>query len=259
MSSNRIKRMDKRFFISKENFLDVDFDSTYIQVGSTIELPPEEHLHFAKVLRGKIGDSIECFVDGGDVLTCEVDDISKNRTICHITKIEKCESNPNIKITLFQGLPKLDKLELICQKLCEIGVTEIVPFESNFTIAKDNPGKLARLDKIIVSACKQCGRTSLLKVCNTIKFDEMCRRLGEYDLVVFANEKETQNTLSGTILIHNGAKNIAYIIGSEGGFSDSEIEKLSSLATSVTLGKRILRTETASISVASVIAFFLEK
>ena len=241
--------MDKRFFIDKTCFIDVDFEKGAPAIGSTINLPQEEHMHFAKVLRGKIGDTIECFMDSSDIYECLVDDISKNRTVCHITKIIPCPCNPKLNVTLFQGLPKLDKLELITQKLCEIGASKIVPFLSNFTIAKDNPNKINRLDKIVVSACKQCGRTALLKVAGTVKFDKMCNMLEGYDLVIFASEKETSNTLFGTLLAHKGAKNIAYIIGSEGGFSPSEIETLSKISSSVTLGDRILRTETAAICV----------
>ena len=250
--------MDKRFFITLNNFVDSQDDNFVPQVMSKLVLDNEEHTHFAKVLRGRVGDVVECFFDGSDIFVCQVDEILKNQTLLHVISIQKCLSNPTLDVTLFQGLPKLDKLELITQKCCEIGVRSIIPFTSKFTIAKDSSGKISRLDKIVISSCKQCQRTSLLKVSNTIKFDEMCSRLKNYDLVIFANEKEKSNRLS-TLLISSKATKIAYIVGSEGGFSDDEIAKLSEISHSVTLGERILRTETAAMTIASNIFCILEK
>ena len=250
--------MDKRFFITLNNFVDSQKDNFVPQVESKLVLDGEEHNHFARVLRGRVGDIVECFFDGSDIFVCQVDEILKNQTLMHVLSINKCLSNPTLDVTLFQGLPKLDKLELITQKCCEIGVNSIIPFTSSYTIAKDSSGKISRLDKIIISSCKQCQRSKLLKISNAIKFDEMCSRLKNYDLVIFANEKERSERLA-TLLLSSKATKIAYIVGSEGGFSDDEIEKLSKISKSITLGERILRTETAAIAIASNIFCILEK
>ena len=178
---------------------------------------------------------------------------------------EKCYSNPVTNITLFQGLPKLDKLELISQKLTEIGITKIVPFSSTFCVAKENLNKIDRLKKIIVSACKQCGRTQLTQVENPVKFKQMVESLNNYDLVVFANETQKAFSLSQALTEAKAklgeVKKVAYIVGSEGGFSREEIETLKQIENvkSISLGSRILRTETVALVVSGIIEYELEK
>lgn len=239
--------MEKRFFVCKEDVLQ-----------DSIKLVGEEHVHLSKVLRLKVGDVVECFYDNSQILVCEIKLITKNETILKIVKTYDSNANPKVKITLFQALPKLDKLELVTQKLTEIGVSNIVPFSSTFCIAKDNINKIERLKKITISACKQCGRTALLQIENTKKFSEVLDSLKKYDLVIFANETE-ENLKLKEVLKNKTLNNVAYIVGSEGGFSKQEIEELTKLnnVCSITLGKRILRTETASITLGSLLCYEL--
>lgn len=244
--------MEKRFFINKTDLN-----------NNEIILKDDEHQHLSKVLRLRLGDTVECFYDGGSLLKCEITLITKNYSTLKVVGEESCTSNPKIQITLFQGLPKLDKLELISQKLTEIGVTKIIPFSSTFCVAKENLNKIDRLKKIIVSACKQCGRTKLTEVENPVKFKQMLELLKNYDLVVFANETQKDFSLKkalNEIKTQKGENlNVAFIVGSEGGFSGEEIENLKQLENvkSISLGPRILRTETASITLASLLAYEL--
>ena len=244
--------MEKRFFIDKNNLTNDD-----------LILTDDEHLHLSKVLRLKVGDEVECFYDNGPILKCEILNITKQFSSLKVREEVECNSNPKLEITVFQGLPKLDKLELITQKLTELGITKIIPFSSSFCIAKENLNKIDRLKKIIVSACKQCGRTKLTQVENPIKFKQMIDCLKSFDVVIFANETEKNVPLkevfkkyceSGKPLI-----NVACIVGSEGGFSKEEIETLCQQENvySVSLGSRILRAETASIVLAGLIAYEL--
>ncbi len=240
--------MEKRFFIDKSSLN-----------NNTIILTEDEHQHLSKVLRLRVGDSVECFYDGGPIINCTIEQITKNNSTLTVNSQVECASNPQANITLFQGLPKLDKLELISQKLTEIGVTKIIPFSSTFCVAKENLNKVERLKKIVVSACKQCGRTLLTKVENPVKFNEMISMLSNYDLVVFANETENPENSLSQLFSQKNYKNVAYIVGSEGGFSKEEIEKLTSQTNvkSISLGKRILRTETASITLGGLLAYQL--
>jgi len=242
--------MEKRFFIQKEDI-----------TGNQISLSGEEHIHLSKVLRLHINDEVECFFDSSDVFLCKITEILKDKSILEIESSTPCTANAKTSVTLFQGLPKLDKLEFICQKLCEIGASEIVPFSSKFTIAKENENKIERLSKIIVSACKQCGRTQLLKVSKLVKFVEMLGKLKGYDKVIFANEKENSVTLKSALTTLNSSQKIAIIVGSEGGFSTDEIEKICQQKNvfSVSLGKRILRTETASVVLCGSVLTALEE
>ena len=244
--------MEKRFFIEK----------TDLNNGEIV-LKDDEHMHLSKVLRLRVGDTVECFYDGGNLLKCEITLITKNYSNLKVVGEEECYSNPVTNITLFQGLPKLDKLELISQKLTEIGITKIVPFSSTFCVAKENLNKIDRLKKIIVSACKQCGRTQLTQVENPVKFKQMVESLNNYDLVVFANETQKAFSLSQALTEAKAklgeVKKVAYIVGSEGGFSREEIETLKQIENvkSISLGSRILRTETASIALGSLLAYEL--
>lgn len=240
--------MEKRFFIDKSSLN-----------NNTIVLTEDEHQHLSKVLRLRVGDTVECFYDNGPILNCTIDQITKNNSTLTVNSTIECKSNPIANITLFQGLPKLDKLELISQKLTEIGITNIIPFSSTFCVAKENLNKVERLKKIIVSACKQCGRTKLTQVGKPVKFDEMISMLSNYDIVVFANETENPENSLKALFSQKNYKNVAYIVGSEGGFSKEEIEKLTLQPNvkSISLGKRILRTETASITLGGLLAYQL--
>lgn len=240
----------KRFYVSQSNIN-----------GNVITLEGEEHNHLSKVLRLRVNDEAECFYNNSDVYNCKVIEITKNFSKLQVLSTYKCLQNPKTNLTLFQAMPKLDKLEVVCQKLTELGVKRVVPFISTYCIAKESTNKIDRINKIIVSACKQCGRTDLLKLDNTKKFKEMLAELNNFDVVIFACEfAEKEGTLLSDLTKLNMAnKNVAYIIGSEGGFSTEEAEQISSLKNVVTinLGKRILRTETASVAIASMLQLIL--
>ncbi len=232
--------MEKRFFINESDIF-----------KNTITLQGEEHNHLANVLRARVGQVVECFYNGSDIYKCEIATISKNNTVLNIVEVVPNLANPVHQVTLFQGLPKLDKLELVIQKCAELGVAKIVPFTSQHTIAKPNDNKLDRLNKISISASKQCGSTQVLQVMPTINFKQLISELKQYDIVVFANEKEQTSSLKELLI---DKQNVAIVVGSEGGFSSQEIETLiQNGAMSITLGKRILRTETACIVVSALV------
>lgn len=230
------------FFIEKENI----FDDKIILSG-------DEFQHLSKVLRARVGEKVLCFYDNSPFFECELVELAKHFATLKILGERECLANPASKVVLFQALPKLDKLELISQKLTELGVSELQPIKTQFCIAKDNPNKLDRLNKIVVSACKQCNRTSLLKILPTIDIKDA--NFDGFDLVLFANESEDTVLLDTLHDKIKNSQNIAYIVGSEGGFSKDEIEILSKKAQSISLGKRILRTETCAIALASYISF----
>ena len=240
----------KRFYITKNDIS-----------NNTILLQGEEHNHLSKVLRLKVNDEVECFYDNSEVYKCKIVEITKNYSKLEVLSSYVCPQNPVSNLTLFQGLPKLDKLETVCQKLTELGVKRIVPFTSTFCIAKGNDNKTERINKIIISACKQCGRTNLLELEKTISFKEMLNKLSEFDVVLFASELDdkTENLVSKLTNLNMQGKAVAYIIGSEGGFSKEEAEKIKALpnVTTINLGKRILRTETASVALASILQLIL--
>ena len=217
-------------------------------------LTNQEMLHCTKVMRLREGDNIlACCGDGFDYI-CMIEEISKNEVICKV--LEKIENvaDSKINVTLFQANLKTDKVELIAQKISEIGLNELVLFDSEFCVAKksENTNKVERLKKIAIESAKQCGRSKALTVGEFLSFNEMVESIKKYDIVLFAYENQRECKITELEGIYD---NIAIIIGSEGGFSQSECDILNALPNlkCVTLGKRILRAETASI-VASALA-----
>lgn len=212
----------------------------------------EELSHF-NVVRCALGEKVLCFDGSNKEYLCEIKEISKKRAVANIIEEKICEKNPKINITVFQGLVKGEKTDLIVQKLTELGVSNLQLFESEFAVAKANNSKTERLSKISKEACKQCGRSIPLNINRCISFNEMVEQLKNYDTVLFANEKSPTREK-----IEIKGNNIAIIIGSEGGFSDCEIEKImKNNITTFGLGARILRAETACIVSAGIIGYMV--
>ena len=225
----------KRFFGKKIN------DKILIEEG--------EFFHLRKVLRMNEGDKVIACINDENNYYCQIEKINKNDAILTIESVEKCPALPNRNITLFQMLPKKDYFDDILAKSVELGVSKIVPFTSEYTMIKTF--KRERVDTQIMTACKQCERSILVPVEDIISFDKMLDRLCEYDLVIFAYERETQK-FNPQIL--NGKQNIALIVGNEGGFSPEETQKLKPLASTISLGKRILRCDTAVTALLSLVS-----
>ena len=227
----------KKFYAQKQ-------DNKFIFEG-------EELTHF-NIIRCRVGEEILCLGNGNTDYLCKVTEISKKRAYAEIVKEVENTKNPKVNITVFQAFVKGEKLDLIVQKLTELGISNLVLFESEFAIAKQNNNKQERMEKISKEACKQCGRNIPLIIGESVKFDKMIQMLAGFDTILFANEKNTQRVEN----VLKNAKNIAIIVGSEGGFSDSEIKLiLDAGACNFGLGERILRAETACIALASIVGY----
>jgi len=147
-------------------------------------------------------------------------------------------------------------MSLIIQKLTELGVKDFIPFESEFITSKDKFGKKDKFQEISNQSIKQCKRSIPMKVHDTMSFKDMVTRLKDFDVIIFANECEDSGSLKDIKL--NDKDKVAIIVGSEGGFSEGEIRRIiEANGKSITLGKRILRAETAAISLSSVVMFLM--
>ena len=221
-----------------------------------IEIYGEEARHI-EVLRHKVNDIIEV-----NNRNCKIINIEKNKVVCEMFGEEIKRGIPNIDITLFQALLKSDKMEYVIQKSVELGISEIIPFESKNIVVKlkDNEKnkKIDRWNKISKEATKQCGRTDEVQVCNVMSFKEMLNSLGGYSTVILAYENEEQQLKE--VLKQINHQKIAIIIGAEGGFDKEEVEKIleNKKAVSVSLGSRILRAETASLNLISILGYEFE-
>ncbi|MBQ8451544.1 MAG: 16S rRNA (uracil(1498)-N(3))-methyltransferase [Clostridia bacterium] len=231
-----------------------------LTIGQNITLEGEEFHHLANVMRTRVGDSICLFNGNGKFYFGIVKNISKKQAEIFIEKEENSSAEPSINLTIFQALAKGDKLSLITQKITELGATTLALFESEFCDVKGNSTKAERLYSIAISASKQCGRATILKIENTVKLTELKNKISDFDAFFVAYEAEDGRTLVDELTKgKNKLKNIAIMIGAEGGFSKNEIELLKNCgAIIVSLGKRILRTETAAIACTALAMQILE-
>ncbi len=242
-----------KFFV-KENQINND----------KIHILGEDVNHIANVLRMKKEDEVQiCNQETGENYITKIISFSKDEIECEIVKkiIETVESN--VDITLFQGIPKFDKMELIIQKNTEVGVKKIVPVLMERTVVKLDEKtankKIERWQKIAEVAAKQSMRDIIPEIENIIKLQDITKQ--DYDEVLVAYENEEKNMLKQELKKLQGKDRykIAIVIGPEGGISEKEIEILKNMGASfVSLGKRILRTETAGIVMSGNIMYELE-
>lgn len=245
--------------------------------NNNIEILGEDVNHIANVLRMKKEDKLQiCNQDTLENYIANIISITKNSIRCEIIEKISQTTESNVNITLFQGLPKFEKMELIIQKNTEVGVKKIVPVIMERTIVKLDEKvaskKVERWQKIAEVAAKQSMRDIIPKIENVVKFKEITNFINNYDLVLVAYENEDKNILKTELLKIKEQKqnitknserptyNIAILIGPEGGISEKEITFLAeNNAVFVSLGKRILRTETAGIVMSGNIVYELEE
>ena len=234
--------------------------------NNQIQIIGEDVKHISQVLRAKKGENLNiCNVDTGTNYLAEIEQINKDTVLCNILKQIEASSESNVQVTIFQGLPKGDKMEYIIQKNTELGVKTIFPVIMKRCVVKLEPKdankKIERWQKIAESAAKQSGRNTIPTIENPITVQELAKKVNEFDILILAYENEKQNTLKSELKKVKLTKNlkIGVIIGPEGGLDTQEVNMLvESGAKVVTLGKRILRTETASIMIISNIIYEYE-
>lgn len=222
--------------------------------------------HIRNVLRMKKDDTIQvCNQETGENFIARINLIEKNNINCKIIEKMDESTESNVQITLFQGLPKFDKMEFIIQKNTEIGVCTIVPVIMDRTIVKldekDKTRKLERFNKIAEIAAKQSMRDRIPEVTPFIKSKEISNFIDDYDIIIVAYENEHTHMLKQTLKEITVKENykIGIVIGPEGGISEKEIEMFEELNFKlVSLGKRILRTETVALVMTSIILYELE-
>lgn len=227
--------------------------------------------HIKNVLREKVGSElIICNEKTGQDYLCEIKEIKEENIICNIKEKLLNNVESNIKVTIMQGLPKADKMELIIQKSVELGVNNIIPIEMKRCVVKlkdkDKIKKIERWQKISVVAAKQSGRNIIPEINQVENLKNICETFENYDIVLLAYENEKENTIKNELKQlkeKNQNKNedvkIAILIGPEGGITEEEVEIARKKgAKIITLGKRILRTETVALNVLSIIMYELE-
>ena len=229
--------------------------------GEFITVSGSDAAHIAKSLRMKPGESVTvCGGQGIDFL-CEITELSEQTVQLRVVDTVVTQSEPSLRVTLYQGLPKGDKLEWIIEKTIELGVSRIVPVLMQRSVsrpdAKSAAKKHERYNKLALSAAKQCGRGMIPEVAPMAPFREILTMLNAHDLVIFFYECGGQPLSEAVADINRSAwKDIAIVIGPEGGFDPAEAEALQAAgAFTATLGPRILRTETAPLAALSALMY----
>lgn len=241
------------------------FAEDEINSGQDIIISGEDYNHIKNVLRMKPGEQV-LVSDGNDrEYLCSIREMTGNQIILSIEDILGESRELPAKITLFQGLPKGDKMEQIIQKAVELGVYEIVPVAMKRSVVKLDSKKAAkkteRWNSIALSAAKQSKRGIIPKVSSVVSFKEAVSQASLMDgfLLPYENAagmEEARRRMNSM----KGKKSIAIMIGPEGGFEESEIDLAKQEGAGIlSLGKRILRTETAGMTVLSILMFLLEE
>jgi len=208
-----------------------------------------------KVLRLKAGDSLFLFDNTGEEYEVAISEFKDKKFFCRLIRRMEIDRELPIEIVLYQSLLKKDKFEWVCQKVTEIGIKKIVPIVTEFCVVNElNQNKISRYKKIIEEATMQSGGKIPPVFESVIKFEEAVKKINPRDLNLLCYEQEKTNNLLEILRTH-GHKIINIFVGPEGGFSPFEIDlaRQNSLIP-VSLGKRILRAETAGIVACGLIA-----
>lgn len=232
-------------------------DNLEKQKGDYINVDGENARHIASSLRMSPGERLTVCNNAGFDYLCVIESVGGKDVLLLVEEVHPSDTEPETEISIYQCIPKSDKLELIVQKCTELGVVEFVPVRSSRCISKIDEGKkskkISRLEKIALEAAKQSRRGKVPRVAEPMGFEAALERAGRVGDVFLLYEGGGKGL--GELLDESGRK-INVFVGPEGGFSDEEVALASEKgARIVGLGKRILRTETAPIAVSAAIMF----
>jgi len=237
-----------RFFIEKQHI-----------EGKHARIFGEDVDHIAKVLRLKEGDELRLCDGACREWHARIVSVDKKAVVAELLLSMEVDTEPDCRITLYQGIQKAGKFETVVQKGVELGVAAFVPFDCERAVAKPWSGKdsrHSRYSRVAKEAAKQSRRGIVPTVEPPISFDELCARSGQHELTLLLWEEEKERSLKDALLAAPHAKHVAVIVGPEGGISREEAQALQKGgAVPVSLGSRVLRTETAGPAAAAMILY----
>jgi len=243
----------RRFFISPGQ---IDGDMAAITGDAARQM--------RNVLRLKAGDSI-CLLDGqGNELDARITALSAGLVSAEVLGSRKCPGEPSLRLTLAVCLPKGDRIELIVQKCTELGISELIPVISERTITRIDPSKaperIERWRRIAREAAEQSGRGMAPEIRGMVGFADLVEPIGRLPLALLAWEDEGRTPLRNVLRANGSARSAMVVIGPEGGLTEDEVRlAVSAGARCVSLGRRVLRCETAAIAACAAIMYELER
>jgi 16S rRNA (uracil1498-N3)-methyltransferase len=239
----------RRFFVQGER-----------GIGDWITIDGADAHKIASVLRLRVGDALEIVDSASQLFDARLDRVD-DAVVASLVAKREVEHMPRVAIDVAQGIPKGAKMDFVVEKLTELGVSSIVPLESERTVVRDVSGpKLQRWQRIAQAAAQQCARTSIPEIAAPVTLLALTQRFPLYDLVLLPWEAADHTPLRETLpQLALGKKRILILIGPEGGFSHGEADAaVAAGAHAISLGKRILRTETAALVVLSVLNYIVQ-
>jgi len=225
--------------------------------GDEVSLTGEDHHYLSRVLRISPGEKLNILDGKGGVFLSKIKDLKKNETLIGVEKRLEVNNEPRMKINLLQAVPKKDRFEYILEKGTEIGIVSFFPLHSRRTIKKVEgkklAGKLERWQNIIKNAAQQSGRTVLPQIKAPLEWEELQDFVKGFDILLWAWEG-SGNSVQDVLKVRGEEENILLVIGPEGSFTGQEEKELLEMGFSdFSLGKRILRSDTAGLVAASII------
>lgn len=213
--------------------------------------------HISRVLRMKVGEALTACDTKGYDYDCLIESLSDREVSLRVLEVRPSQSEPDVRVILYQAMPKGDKLELIIQKAVELGVDSITPVMTRRCVSKPDSKsmakKLERYNRIALEAAKQSSRGKVPQVCPMLDLPQALDEMAQTSCPILFYENATAPAKQ---VIDGAGKEIAVLIGSEGGFDESEVELAIQKGCQVlSLGKRILRCETAPLAALSIIMF----
>lgn len=233
--------------------------------GDKIRIEGGDVNHMKNVLRIKLHEKAEISDGESRTYLCEVEAYEEDVAVLHILEEMEADTEPASKLYLFQGLPKSDKMELIVQKAVELGVYQVIPVAMKRSVVRLDDKKAAkkadRWNSIAESAAKQAGRSRIPEVTMPLSYNEALKMAEELDVTLLPYELAGGMEVTREVIrqIKSG-QSVGIFIGPEGGFEPEEVDAAVSMGAKViTLGRRILRTETAGLATLAVLMFELEQ
>lgn len=227
-----------------------------LKVGLSVVISGTQYNHMANVIRQKVGDKVILLNGDGYDYTAEILEFTKQNAILNILEKAENERKTRLKLTVLCGLLKGDGSENQAVKLSELGVCEFVPFISENCVVTNDSKKYERLNRIALESSKQCKRAVPIIVSEIKTFKQALDSIKNIKLKIIAYENEKGNTLKNALNDVGNLDEVALIIGAEGGFTEEEINAAISYGcVAVTLGKTILKADTAAIASAAVVLY----
>ncbi len=213
--------------------------------------------HIAKVLRMKVGERLVACDTKGKDYDCIIEALDDKQVDLSVERVYPSETEPSVVVTLYQAMPKSDKMELIIQKAVELGVSTIVPVQTKRCVSrpdeKSMKKKLERYNRIALEAAKQCGRGRIPQVLPMLDYTQALKAMKEDEKAMLFYENSTSSFRKE---LEQGVNSVSIMVGAEGGFEEEEVQQALDMGiASLSLGKRILRCETAPLAALSIIMY----